>query len=60
LVLVTVPSFSPRGRQDDVGIGRGFGQEEVLPRMLQVRQRVTGMVEVRPDIAGFSPMMYMP
>ena len=36
-----------RGRQDDVGIGRGLGEEDVLHHeMFEVRQRAARMVEI--------------
>jgi hypothetical protein len=50
-----------RGRQDHVGIGRGLGEEDVLHHeMLEVRERPRAWLRSGSDIAGFSPMMYMP
>ena len=50
-----------RGRQDDIGVFRGLGQEQILhDEMLELGQPARAWWTSGSDIAGFSPMMYMP
>ena len=63
-VLVNVPVFSGNadGRQHHVGEIRGLGEEDVLhDQAFELRQRLRAHgCTSGSDIAGFSPMMYMP
>ena len=51
-----------RGRQDDVGVERGLGEEQVLhDQMIELGQRLRARgCRSGSDIAGFSPSTYMP